>query len=74
MGLAGQAPFHAVDPANAGWRYGFVAVTTDGKRVYGETNRGVNGKNATVAFTVPQKNTVPLAGGYRSAGEAYRSL
>lgn len=55
MGLAGEAPFHAVDPVNAGWRYGFVAITTDGKRVYGEANKGVNGKNATVAFTVPQK-------------------
>ena len=55
MGLAGEAPFHAVDPANAGWRYGFVAVTTDGKRVYGEAHKGVNGKNATVVFTVPQK-------------------
>lgn len=53
-GIAGSRDFHNVHPDKAGWRYGFVAVTTEGKRVYGNMNRGENGMNRTASFSVPQ--------------------
>lgn len=54
-GIAGQKGFRSVYPEDAGWRYGFVAVTTEGKRVYGKMNEGKNGLNTTVTFRVPEK-------------------
>lgn len=53
-GIAGSKPFHEVDAANAGWRYGFVAVTTEGKRIYGKMHPGENGVNRKVSFVVPK--------------------
>lgn len=36
----------------AGWRYGFVGVTQEGKSIYGKMSRDVKGK---LRFTTPQK-------------------
>ncbi len=53
-GIVGDKDFRAVNAADAGWRYGFVAMKKNGKRVYGKMNVGVNGKNAPVSFEVPE--------------------
>ena len=42
--------YNSVNPDKAGWRYGFVAVTADGKSVYGEMGTQKNGK---VSFKTP---------------------
>lgn len=54
-GIAGSKGFNTVDTCIAEWRYGFVAMTTDGKRIYGESNTGKNGTNTKVYFVVPQR-------------------
>lgn len=53
-GLSGTEGFRCSRPEEAGWRYGFVASLQNGKRVYGDMNTAVNGKNALVQFTVPE--------------------
>ncbi|MCA4533571.1 DUF6055 domain-containing protein [Bacteroides xylanisolvens] len=52
-GIAGGKDFYTEAKENAGWRYGFVAVKQDGKRVYGKMNKAVNGVNQSVKFVVP---------------------
>lgn len=52
-GIAGHKDFYTDAKENAGWRYGFVAVKQDGKRVYGKMNKAVNGVNQAVKFVVP---------------------
>jgi hypothetical protein len=49
-GIAGQSGYRAIKVDKAGWRYGFLAVKTDGSRVYGDTNSSATGD---VTFTVP---------------------
>ncbi len=48
----GAEGFRSVQPANAGWRYGFLAVKEDGSRVYGDIGSDANGK---LQFVVPEK-------------------
>ena len=43
-GIAGAKGYSDVNTDKAGWRYGFVAYTKDGKRVYGKAAREPNGK------------------------------
>lgn len=52
-GIAGSEGYSAVKTDKAGWRYGFLASLKNGKRVYGDVFREVNG---TATFIVP-KNT-----------------
>ena len=52
-GIAGNKDFYTEAKENAGWRYGFVAVKQNGKRVYGNMNKAVNGVNPSVKFVVP---------------------
>jgi len=49
-GIAGQTGFRSIKVDKAGWRYGFLAVKTDGSRVYGDTYRSATGEED---FTVP---------------------
>jgi hypothetical protein len=49
-GIAGQTGYRAIKVDKAGWRYGFLAVKTDGSRVYGDTYSSATGD---VTFTVP---------------------
>lgn len=42
--------YNQSDISRAGWRYGYVALLTDGKRVYGEMNAAPKGK---AEFVVP---------------------
>lgn len=50
-GMAGTPGFNSYKIDKAGWRYGFLAVKKDGKRVYGKM---YDRAEATVTFTVPQ--------------------
>lgn len=50
-GLAGAEGFNAVQVEKAGWRYGFLAVQTTGKRVYGKVSSNANGE---ISFVVPK--------------------
>ena len=50
-GLAGAKGYTAVNIDKAGWRYGFVAYTYDGKRIYGDTASDASG---TTTFKVPE--------------------
>jgi len=47
-GLAGAPGFRAIHVERAGWRYGFLAVKQDGRRVYGKTY-----SSGTAEFVVP---------------------
>ena len=49
-GIAGADGFRAIKTNMAGWRYGFLAVKKDGKRVYGDVNSDAIG---TITFKVP---------------------
>lgn len=53
-GIAGDRNFRNINVDKAGWRYGFVAVTLDGRRIYGKAYKGRNGKNDRIYFTVPK--------------------
>ncbi len=50
-GLAGAAGYRSINLSQAGWRYGFVALTETGERVYGTPGRTVTG---TASLTVPE--------------------
>lgn len=50
-GLAGAEGTTSINPDKAGWRYGFVGVTSNGETIYGKMQRGKEGK---VRFTTPQ--------------------
>lgn len=54
-GEAGKEGFHTLHADKAGWRYGFVAVTSDGKSIYGEMD---SDKEKSVIFTAPKSNTL----------------
>ncbi len=49
-GIAGQAGYRKVNVGKAGWRYGFVALTTSGERVYGDVQ---SAKEGTATLTIP---------------------
>ncbi len=53
-GLAGAAGYRAVRVADAGWRYGLVALTASGERVYGERQRATEGE---ARLTIPDDCT-----------------
>lgn len=55
-GLANAAGFNSVDSSIAGWRYGFVALTNSGERVYSTTQSAAEGE---YSFTLPE-NCVKL--------------
>lgn len=50
-GLAGAEGFNAVHVEQAGWRYGFLAVKSNGKRVYGKVGSEADGETK---FVVPK--------------------
>ena len=50
-GIAGNSGYRAIDVDKAGWRYGFVAYTSDGETVYGETGKEKEGE---ATLTVPE--------------------
>ncbi|UII26160.1 DUF4859 domain-containing protein [Fulvivirga maritima] len=51
-GLVNESGFNQVaNPSRAGWRYGYVALLSDGTRQYGSMNQGTTN---TVTFTVPE--------------------
>ena len=50
-GCAGSEGFVCDAPQIAGWRYGFVAVRTDGETVYGDMHSAPEG---TLTFTAPE--------------------
>lgn len=50
-GLTDSDDFNPIsDPSRAGWRYGYVALMSDGSRQYGEMNQGTTN---TISYTVP---------------------
>ncbi len=51
-GEAGQAGYASIHPKLAGWRYGWVAVSKEGKSLYGEVETAVNG---TISYTTPEE-------------------
>jgi hypothetical protein len=53
-GEAGAAGYVSAHTDEAGWRYGFVAVTADGQSIYGKT---YDEKRKTITFTAP-KDTI----------------
>lgn len=55
-GDMGAPGFRSIHPERAGWRYGFLAVRTDGSRIYGPVHSASAGK---VQFDVPE-NTAHL--------------
>ena len=50
-GLTDAEGYHYVYPARAGWRYAFVAMTSDGTRLYGDVKADREG---TAELTVPE--------------------
>lgn len=50
-GFTNDTGFNNIQTAKAGWRYGFVAVLTNGSRVYGEVYHKQKGK---AGFTIPE--------------------
>lgn len=50
-GVAGAKGFRAIKTDKAGWRYGFLAVKENGKRVYGKMHSQPNGN---VTFDIPK--------------------
>lgn len=51
-GLAGCDGYKKINTQYAGWRYGIVAYSSDGKRTYSEMGRDKDGE---VSLTVPEK-------------------
>lgn len=55
-GLNNQTGYNVVKPAQAEWRYGFVALLTDGTRVYGDMGKATySSPNDTISFNCPDK-------------------
>ncbi len=52
QGIAGTEGFRSIELDKAGWRYGFLAMTKDGKRIYGDTYSATRGKGK---FTIPDE-------------------
>lgn len=49
-GLAGDKDYYTPEPSNAGWRYGFVAVDSDGQAHYGDIH---SASSARISYTAP---------------------
>jgi hypothetical protein len=49
-GLTDASGYHYVNKSRAGWRYAFVAMQTDGTRIYGEVK---SDKEGIAELTVP---------------------
>ena len=49
-GLTGEKGYRNLYPARAGWRYAFVALSSNGTRTYGEVQRD---KEGTATLTIP---------------------
>lgn len=54
-GEAGIKGYYTPEPKNAGWRYGFVAVDTDGNSIYGDMHSSPKG---TLSFTAPADRVI----------------
>ena len=54
QGEAGADGFRAINIDKAGWRYGFVALLSDGTRIYDEMHAEVEG---TATFTIPENTS-----------------
>lgn len=50
-GLTGVNGYRSIYPERAGWRYGFVAYSSDGSRTYGNVGRTAEGE---VSITIPE--------------------
>ena len=50
-GIVGAPGYRSIYADRAGWRYGFVAYSSDGTRTYGEAGRDAEGE---VSLTVPE--------------------
>lgn len=50
-GEAGATGYNAIHTDKAGWRYGFVAITAEGKSIYGEM---YNNSEKSIIFTAPK--------------------
>ena len=53
-GLVGATGYRPIYPERAGWRYGFVAYSSDGTRTYSPIGRETEGE---VSITIPEKCT-----------------
>lgn len=53
-GLINAEGYRSVHPERAGWRYGFVAYSSDGTRTYSDIGRNAEGE---VSITVPEECT-----------------
>ena len=53
-GLAGESGWRSINVSRAGWRYAFVALSSDGTRTYGEVQRD---KEGTATLTIPANCT-----------------
>ena len=51
-GLINAPGYRSIYPERAGWRYGFVAYSSDGTRTYSSTGRDAEGE---VSITIPEK-------------------
>ncbi len=54
-GEAGQTGFNSIHKSAAGWRYGFVAIDSDGNTIYGDIHKDATG---TVGFSAPEGKSV----------------
>ena len=54
-GEAGKEGYTAIHTDKAGWRYGFVAVTAEGKSIYGEMG---DNSGKSIIFTAPKDQTL----------------
>lgn len=50
-GEAGKEGYNAIRTDKAGWRYGFVAITGDGKSIYGDVS---DNSGKSIIFTAPK--------------------
>lgn len=55
QGLLNEKGYTYLHPKKAGWRYGFVGVTTDDQTIYGDVYRDTKGK---VTFKAPKNQTL----------------
>ena len=54
-GIIGEAGYRIINKLSGGWRFGFVALKTNGERVYGEVQKATyQAPEASVTMTVPQ--------------------
>ena len=54
-GEAGKEGYNAIHTDKADWRYGFVAITEDGKSIYGDVS---DNSGKSIIFTAPKVNNL----------------